>query len=112
MEGWTCPNQLRSPPAIAARYATAIFELSKEAKALKALEKDVDALKDALAVSAELRNLISSPVYSREDVAAAIGAIAAKMGAVAAGCRRSWADGNKKRRMFVRCRRFCPHYAP
>ena len=65
---------------IAARYATAIFELSKEAKALKALEKDVDALKDALAVSAELRNLISSPVYSREDVAAAIGAIAAKMG--------------------------------
>lgn len=65
---------------IAARYATAIFELSKESKALKALEKDVDALKDALADSAELRNLISSPVYSRDDVAAAIGAVAAKMG--------------------------------
>ena len=53
---------------IAQRYATAIFELSKEAKALKALEKDVDALKDALAQRAELRNLISSPVYSRDDV--------------------------------------------
>ncbi|NBB96829.1 MAG: F0F1 ATP synthase subunit delta [Alphaproteobacteria bacterium] len=64
---------------IAARYATAIFELSKEAKALKALEKDVDALKDALADSAELRNLISSPVYSRDDVARAIGSVAAKM---------------------------------
>ncbi|SUZ30943.1 ATP synthase subunit delta [Roseibaca ekhonensis] len=73
---------------IAQRYATAIFELSKESKALNALEKDVDALKDALADSAELRDLISSPVYSRDDVTRSVGALAAKMGlsqAVAGG---------------------------
>ncbi|MCC1480686.1 F0F1 ATP synthase subunit delta [Roseibaca sp. Y0-43] len=64
---------------IAQRYATAIFELSKEAKALKALENDVDALDGALTDSAELRDLISSPIYSRDDVTRAITALGAKM---------------------------------
>lgn len=64
---------------IAARYATAIFELAKEGKALKSLEADVDALDGALAVSAELRALTTSPVYTREQVAGAITAIATKM---------------------------------
>jgi F-type H+-transporting ATPase subunit delta len=64
---------------IAERYATAIFELSKEAKALKSLENDVDALDGALTDSADLRNLITSPVYRREEVTASIAAIAKKM---------------------------------
>ena len=85
---------------IAARYATAIFELSKEAKALSALEKDVDALDGALTDSAELRDLIASPVYSRDDVTRAIGAVAAKMGLT-----QSVAGGlglmASKRRMFA-----------
>ena len=54
---------------IAARYATAIFELSKEGNALPALEGDVDALDAALTDSADFRSLIASPVYSREDQA-------------------------------------------
>jgi F-type H+-transporting ATPase subunit delta len=65
---------------IAARYATALFELAKESKGLKALEGDIDALDTALAQSADLKALISSPVYSREDQARAIAAIAKKMG--------------------------------
>lgn len=65
---------------IAARYATALFDLSKEAKSLKSLEGDVDALEAALASSADLRSVIHSPVISRADQAAAIGAVAAKMG--------------------------------
>jgi F-type H+-transporting ATPase subunit delta len=65
---------------IAARYATAIFELAREDKALPKLEKDVDALDGALADSADFRALISSPLYSREDQANAITALAAKMG--------------------------------
>lgn len=64
---------------IAARYATAMFEIASEGKALPALEKDVDALDAALAESADLRDLIHSPIYSREDTAAAIGAVADKM---------------------------------
>ena len=64
---------------IAARYATAVFELAKDEKALKALEGDVDALDAALSGSADLRDVITSPLYSREDQARAIAAIAAKM---------------------------------
>ena len=64
---------------IAARYATAIFELAKDEKALPAIEKDVDALDAALAVSDDLRDLISSPVYSRDDQQAAISAVAKQM---------------------------------
>lgn len=64
---------------IAQRYATAIFELSRDAKALKALEADVAALDGALSASADLRNLITSPVYGRDEVAGAITAVAAKM---------------------------------
>ncbi len=64
---------------IAARYATAVFELVKEAKGLKALEADVAALAEALKDSADLRALISSPVYSRDDQTRAVGAVAARM---------------------------------
>ena len=68
---------------IAARYATAIFELAREEKALPKLEKDVDALDDAIGESADLRDLITSPVYTRPQQAAAIEAIAKKMGLTA-----------------------------
>ncbi len=64
---------------IAARYATAIFELAKEGKALKSLEADVDALDSALTESADLRTLITSPVYTRDEVAGSITAVATKM---------------------------------
>jgi len=64
---------------IAARYATAIFELAKEGKSLKALESDVDALDAAMAESADLRDVISSPVFSRDQQSAAITAVAKKM---------------------------------
>ncbi|WP_038147178.1 F0F1 ATP synthase subunit delta [Thioclava atlantica] len=66
--------------SIAGRYALAIFELSREANSLPALEADVTALSESLAGSAELREMISSPVYGRDAQAAAIGALGAKMG--------------------------------
>lgn len=65
---------------IAARYATALFDLSKEENGLGALEKDVDLIDAALSASADLRDLISSPIYSRDDQGNAIAAIAAKSG--------------------------------
>ena len=64
---------------IAKRYATAIFELAKESKSLKSLEADVAALEGALTESPDLRNLISSPVYTRDQVTNAITAVARKM---------------------------------
>lgn len=65
---------------IAARYATAVFDLAKEAKKLPALGKDVDALSAALAESADFTALISSPIYTRDQQARAIAALAEKMG--------------------------------
>ncbi|MEL6840264.1 MAG: F0F1 ATP synthase subunit delta [Pseudomonadota bacterium] len=64
---------------IAARYATAVFDLAKEGKAIKSLESDVAALDAAMAESADLRTLLTSPLYSREEQSAAITAIAKKM---------------------------------
>ena len=64
---------------IATRYATAVFDLAKEGKAIKALESDVAALDAAMTDSADLRTLLTSPLYSREEQSAAITAIAKKM---------------------------------
>lgn len=65
---------------IAARYASAVFEIAKEGKDLGSLENDVDALNAALDASADLRDLINSPVYSRDAQGDAIAAVAEKMG--------------------------------
>ncbi len=85
---------------IASRYASALFELAKEDGALKALETDAAALTETLAGSADLREVISSPMISRDDQAGAIRAIAAKMGlsALTSNTLALMAD---KRRLFV-----------
>ena len=67
---------------IAERYATAIFELSKDANSLDKLESNLADLSAALDDSADLRDLISSPVVSRDEQERAITAIADKMGLV------------------------------
>ena len=63
---------------IADRYATAVFDIAKEGKKVKALETDLASLTDALAVD-DFSNLISSPMISREEQAGAIVALAKKM---------------------------------
>ncbi|EBA15792.1 ATP synthase delta chain [Roseobacter sp. SK209-2-6] len=65
---------------IAARYATAVFEIAEESKALDSLESSINDLAAALADSEDFQNLISSPLVSREDQEAAIAAVAKKMG--------------------------------
>jgi len=65
---------------IAARYATAIFEIAEENKALSGLETSINDLDAALADSSDLRNLINSPLVSRDEQGSAIIAIADKMG--------------------------------
>jgi F-type H+-transporting ATPase subunit delta len=64
---------------IATRYATAVFDLAKDGKAIKALESDVASLEAAMAESADLRTLMTSPLYSREEQSGAIAAVAKKM---------------------------------
>nr|WP_203583253.1 F0F1 ATP synthase subunit delta [Ruegeria sp. PrR005] len=85
---------------IAARYATAIFEIAKENNDLKGLETGINDLAAALAESADLRGLIASPLVSRTEQEAAITAIAKKMklGAVLTNSLGLMAQ---KRRLFV-----------
>lgn len=64
----------------AGRYATALFDLASEGNALEQTEKDMAALGQALEASADLRTLISSPVYSRDEQGRAIAAVAKAMG--------------------------------
>jgi F-type H+-transporting ATPase subunit delta len=85
---------------IAGRYATAVFEIARDGGDLKALEADVAALGTVLGDNAEMRDLIASPVYSRDEQTAAIGAIAAKMG-LSVTVRNTLALMAGKRRLFV-----------
>jgi F-type H+-transporting ATPase subunit delta len=65
---------------IAGRYATALFELADEANNLDGVLNDLAAIDDALAESADLRALVTSPIYSRAQQGAAMVAIGDKMG--------------------------------
>ena len=86
--------------SIAVRYATAIYEIAKEEKALAALEDDINTLQSALADSEDFRALISSPIYTRDEQATAISALAAKMG-LTGTMANTLALMAQKRRLFV-----------
>ena len=65
---------------IAQRYATAVFDLAREAGAIGTLEGDIDALSAALTESADFAAMVRSPLYSRQDQQDAITALAGQMG--------------------------------
>ena len=65
---------------IAKRYATAIFELAKEDNSIDQIANDADTLTAALAESEAFRDLIHSPIYSRDQQQKAIAALADRMG--------------------------------
>ena len=85
---------------IAERYATAIFEILQENNDLNGLESSVDSLAEAMNASEDLRELINSPVVSRDDQDAAITAIAAKMDLVES-MRNALSLMAQKRRLFI-----------
>lgn len=64
---------------IALRYATAVFDLAKEGKKIKAIETDLAALSGVMADSGDFNALIHSPIYTRDEQGVAITAIAKKM---------------------------------
>jgi F-type H+-transporting ATPase subunit delta len=65
---------------VAGRYASAVFELAKEESVLPRVEADIATLEAALAESADLRSMIASPVFSREEMGAATLAVASRLG--------------------------------
>ncbi|WP_027258088.1 F0F1 ATP synthase subunit delta [Leisingera aquimarina] len=85
---------------IAARYATAVFDIAEENKALDSLETSINDLAAALADSDDLNSLIQSPLVSRDEQGAAIAAVADKMG-LDPVLRNTLALMADKRRLFV-----------
>ncbi len=63
---------------IAERYASALFALALEGKAVGKIQKDLDAFAGMIDQSDELQRLISSPVFSANEQADAIAALASK----------------------------------
>ncbi len=85
---------------IAARYAQAVFDLAREEDLLAAVEYDLGLLEGALADSADLRALIASPLYSREEQGRALDALAERMG-LSPVMRNTLGLMASKRRLFV-----------
>lgn len=73
-------NSVSMSQSIAGRYAQAVFDIVKDEGGLDALAQQLEDLEAALAGSSDLRDLISSPLYTRDQQGAAISALAAKMG--------------------------------
>ena len=65
---------------LAGRYATALFDLADEQKALDLVADDLRALKAMLDESADLTRLVRSPVLSRESQAAAMAVLVERAG--------------------------------
>ena len=77
-----------------------MFELAKESKSLAKLEGNLNDLAQALTESSDLRAMIASPVLSRAEQGAAMGALASKMSLVPE-LRNGLALMAQKRRLFV-----------
>jgi F-type H+-transporting ATPase subunit delta len=62
--------------SLAGRYATALFELAREAKAIDAVEGSLAKLRQALDESDDFKRLTTSPLVSRGDATNAVEATA------------------------------------
>ncbi|MBU6442921.1 MAG: F0F1 ATP synthase subunit delta [Alphaproteobacteria bacterium] len=85
---------------LAGRYASAVFELAVETKAVETVEKDLAALKAMIAQSADLARLVRAPVFSRDEQKKGMDAILNRMEA-APLTRRFVLTLASKRRLFA-----------
>jgi F-type H+-transporting ATPase subunit delta len=66
---------------VAQRYASALFELARDEKALDEVAGDLEAFSGLLAASEDLTRLVKSPIFSSEEQTRAIAAVLDKAGA-------------------------------
>jgi F-type H+-transporting ATPase subunit delta len=64
---------------LAGRYATALFELAQEERAVETVERDFASLKTAVTASADLARLVRAPVFSRDEQKKGMDAILRRM---------------------------------
>ena len=65
---------------MAGRYATALFELARDEKAVDAVKADLDGFDALLNDSADLSRLVRSPVFSADEQSKALAAVLDKAG--------------------------------
>jgi F-type H+-transporting ATPase subunit delta len=65
---------------MAARYATALFDLAQETNAIDAVKADLERFDALVAESQDLTRLVRSPVFSAEEQLQALAAVLDKMG--------------------------------
>ena len=65
---------------VAGRYATALFELARDANAIDAVQTDLDRFNALVAESADLARLVRSPVFSADEQQNALSAVLARAG--------------------------------
>ena len=66
--------------SLSGRYATALFDLARDAKAIDAVAESLSGLKAALAQSDEFRALTTNPLLSRNEASKGVAAVAQAMG--------------------------------
>jgi F-type H+-transporting ATPase subunit delta len=73
-------DRTSSVSGVPERYASALFDLAREASAVETAEADLDAIAELIESNPEFRRLVESPVFSAEEQQRAVGAIADRMG--------------------------------
>ncbi|WP_395001138.1 F0F1 ATP synthase subunit delta [Sphingomonas sp.] len=66
--------------SLAGRYASALFGLARDEKQIDSVSKSLESLSQALAESADLKRLVSSPLVTRADAGKVIATIAPTLG--------------------------------
>ena len=66
--------------SLAGRYASALFDLARDERQIDAVGQSLDRLKAALSESRELKELVASPLVSRDAAGKALGALAPTLG--------------------------------
>jgi F-type H+-transporting ATPase subunit delta len=65
---------------VAGRYATALFDLARDANSIDAVQADLDRFGALVAESADLARLVRSPVFSAEEQLAALSSVLQRAG--------------------------------
>ena len=72
-------GEVDTSSGVAGRYATALFELAKEQKALEQIAVELTRFNEALDAFEDLTRLVKSPVFSAEEQGRALAAILEKL---------------------------------
>ncbi|MDP9086470.1 MAG: F0F1 ATP synthase subunit delta, partial [Pseudomonadota bacterium] len=66
--------------SLAGRYASALFGLARDHSQIESVAQSLESLSRALAESADLKRLVSSPLISRDDAGKVVAALAPTLG--------------------------------